>query len=272
MPEGDTILRSARVLNRALAGQTVITASAPGGRLHVDRIVGQSITRVEANGKHLFIHFGNKLALHSHMGMTGSWHLYRENERWRKSPQSARIVLKTAPFVAVCFAPQTIELVAPSDVKRIEQRLGPDILAPDFDPSEAIRRLQRDHERAIGDAIMDQSHVAGIGNIYKSESLHAARIHPLSLVGSLPEAALHTLLTAARRLMQFNVRPHVAIRRTRVGANGYAVYRRRRAACFTCGAEIEMIRQGELKRSTYFCPLCQKQVERDESEGAHGAC
>jgi len=262
MPEGDTILRAARTLNRALSGQKVIRAEAPGGRLRVTPIVGQSITQVEANGKHMFIHFANRLTLHSHMGMHGSWHLYRPGERWRKSPNSARIVLATEPFIAVCFTPQTLGLVAPSDVERVEARLGPDILSPDFDLNQAMRNLQGDAERPIGEAIMDQSRVAGIGNIYKSESLHAVRIHPLSAVGSLSDETLRSLLTTARKMMQFNVQPQVAVRRTRAGTDGYAVYMRKEKACYACGAGIEMIRQGELKRSTYFCPYCQKQVER----------
>ncbi|MGH7285891.1 MAG: zinc finger domain-containing protein, partial [Polyangiaceae bacterium] len=136
---------------------------------------------------------------------------------------------------------------------------GPDILAPGFDAGEAASGLVARGERPIGEVVMDQTVIAGIGNIYKSESLYIARIDPFASTEALGVERVRTLLAHARRIMQRNLASGSSMRTTRIGAGGRLwVYKRSSEPCFTCGDRIRMLRQGMQKRSTYYCPTCQK--------------
>ena len=192
MPEGDTLFRTAAGLRPYLVGRTVSAArtNGPGPVPQVERIVGREITAVDALGKNLLIRFDNGLEIRTHLRMNGSWHRYRPGERWRRPPSRARLVIEVPGAVAVCFDAPVVEL--------LEQRaealhpslgeLGPDLLAPDFDADEAIRRL-RDPARAataIGEALVDQRALAGIGNVYKNEVLWIERVSPFAAVGDCP--------------------------------------------------------------------------------------
>jgi len=264
MPEGDTILSAARTLSRALEGRTVLAFSSTLPKLarSAAALVGRKIEKVEARGKNLLVHFEGGAALETHMGMTGAWHVYRPGERWWKPRHLARAVIETDAFVAVCFqAPlMSVELLAtPRELARhpVLATLGPDILAPEFDLAEALRRLRALGDVAVGEALLVQSAVSGIGNIYKSEALFAARADPFAPVSAIPDETLRRILDAARKQMSANLGPRVRRTRTTLGGPRFRVYRRSGQPCVVCGEEIHMRRQGPQGRSTYWCPRCQ---------------
>lgn len=265
MPEGDTLLRTARTLSRVLAGKRVIAFSS--SKLPHARLVGRIVDSVDAKGKHLLVRFDDGRVLHSHMRMSGEWHVYRSGERWQRGVHRARCVIEVEGFVAVAFDVPTIRLLerseTPSDPTL--SQLGPDVLAPSFDVDEATRRLRALGDREIGDAIVDQRAVSGIGNIYKSESLFAARIHPRTRVCDLDDALLHALLSHTRRIMRASL-PSMTKSATRVKERP-SVYGRAGLPCRRCGARIERIRQSDLARSTYFCPGCQRSAGARATRG-----
>jgi endonuclease-8 len=179
--EGDTILRAARRLDQALAGETVaVSAPNPRGRAAgVERLDGHRFDRAEARGKHLLLHFDD-LVLHSHLGMSGGWHVYPRGARWRRPRSAAWAVLGGERAEAVQFGGPTLRLLAAAKAQRDPQlaRLGPDILDPEFDPGPVVAAMRADPGRGLGDALLDQTLVAGIGNIFKSEACFAARSIP----------------------------------------------------------------------------------------------
>jgi endonuclease-8 len=264
MPEGDTILRAARTLHRALAGRRVEAARAPALPRAGEDLEGRTISAVEARGKNLLVRFDDGRVLRTHMRMTGSWHVYRPGERWRMPSGAARVVLETDAWVAVCFAAPVVELLRPGDEERHEPlaSLGPDVLAETFDYAEAVRRLRELGETALGEALLAQRAVAGIGNIFKSETLFLTREDPFAPVASVDERRLKRILSRARELMQASLGPQPratrpALTRSREPGARTWVYRREGRPCRRCGAGIRMRRQGVDRRSTYFCPKCQ---------------
>jgi Formamidopyrimidine-DNA glycosylase len=233
----------------------------------VQRIVGHEITAVVALGKNLLIRFDNGLELRTHLRMHGSWHRYRPGERWRRAPARARLVIEVPGAVAVCFDAPVVELLE----QRAEAlhpslgRLGPDLLALDFDADEAIRRL-RDPARAelsIAEALLDQRALAGIGNVYKNELLWIERVSPFATLADLDAATLDRLLASARRLLLANTAAGHGPERVTTAADRGApgplyVYRRAGRPCRRCRTPIASIRQGtDLPRTTYWCPSCQ---------------
>jgi endonuclease-8 len=250
MAEGDTILRAARRIDAALSGETV-AASAPNPRARaarIERLDGRRLDAVESHGKNLLLRFGD-LALHSHLGMSGSWHVYPRGGPWRRPRRSAWAVLVGERSEAVQFGGPTLRLVPADRLRRDPQlaRLGPDILAPELDLDAVAAGLRAAPERALGDALLDQTLVAGIGNIFKSEACFAARVDPWRPLGDLDDDELHAVLEAARAQMLAAV------------ANGrhiYAVYRARRP-CPACHGRISSRGQGDANRTTYWCPHCQ---------------
>jgi endonuclease-8 len=250
MAEGDTILRAARRLDAALAGETV-AASAPNPRgraAGIERLDGRRLDGVESHGKNLLLRFGD-LALHSHLGMNGSWHVYPRGARWRKPRRSAWAVLAGEGSEAVQFGGPTLRVIPTARLPRDPQlaRLGPDVLAPDFDPDEVVAALRADPDRTLGDALLDQTLVAGIGNIFKSEACFAARVDPWRRVGDVGDDDLRAVLLAARELM---------LEAVASGRPTYAVYRGRRP-CPACHGRISSRGQGDANRTTYWCPVCQ---------------
>src|SRR4051812_45344157 len=177
MPEGDTIFRAARTLNKALAGRTVVRFDSVFSQLtRVDDtrpIRGRTIERVDARGKHLLIWFSGDLVLRTHMRMHGAWHIYRPGERWRRPGADMRIVIGTPEYEAVAFSVPVAELTTARELERDSalRDLGPDILAADFGGGEVVSCIESMPDVEIGDALLDQHLIAGIGNIFKSESL-----------------------------------------------------------------------------------------------------
>jgi endonuclease VIII len=265
MAEGDTIFRTAEVLRAALAGRRITAARAqprPGLRRVPDlrRLVGARVAGVEARGKHLLIGFDNGLTLRSHLRMSGSWHRYRPGERWRRPAREASAILETAEAVAVAFNAPVVELLTEADLRRSRPllELGPDLLAGSFDLTEAVRRLRRRDAEALGNALLDQRAVAGIGNVVKSEVAFIEWLDPWAPVARFTDGELGSALRAARRVLQANTRGGARVTTgSAVRGGGLWVYGRAGRPCRRCGTPVRMARQGELARLTYWCPRCQ---------------
>jgi endonuclease-8 len=269
MPEGDTIARTADVLRAALVDRTITHARAQpqqGMRRVPDLspLVGRSVTRVESRGKHLLIGFDGGLTLRTHLRMRGSWHRYRPGERWLRPAHAASVVLETASAVAVAFSTPVVELLTETDLRRstVLRALGPDLLADDYDADEALRRLRALGEEELGNALLDQRAVAGIGNVYKSEVPFIERLDPWSPVRAVSDDDLRAVLATARRLLQANTRGGARVTTgSTVRGRGLHVYGRAGRPCRRCGTSIRSGRQGPLARLTFWCPRCQG-VER----------
>jgi endonuclease-8 len=261
MPEGDTIWRAARALHAALKGRAVTAFASPlpavAAAARRFGVIGRQVAGVEAKGKHLLVRFDGGAILHTHHGMSGSWHLYRKGSRWRQPPHLARAVLEAGEVVAVCFRSPRVELLAASEAARhgALARLGPDVVGDDFDLASARVRLRAVGAEEIGAALLDQSRVAGIGNVYKSEVLFLCGLSPFARVAELDDAVLDRILGTARRQMRRNL--ELVSRSTRGFPGKHWVYRRSGQPCLHCGAVVERRMQGNPPRSTYFCPRCQ---------------
>ena len=258
MPEGDTIHRAANRLRPALEHRRLARFDAP--RLAGPRPEpGETIDAVRAHGKHLVIDFSGGLSLRVHLRMTGSWHLYRVGERWRRSRHAARVVIGTDEWVAVCFSAPDLAITRRDAVAT--EHLGPDLCTPDADLDAVVHRARRysEADRPVGEMVMDQRISAGIGNVYKAEMLFAQRLDPTTPIALLSDDDLRALFATAQRLLLANVDKPGG--RTTV-AGGYAVYGHADEACRRCGGLIERtVQGGDMPRSTYWCPGCQKRPE-----------
>lgn len=269
MPEGDTIFRAARTLARALCGRTITRFESVFPQLNrVDEdapLRGRTVTGVEAVGKHLLIRFSENLTLRTHMRMKGSWHIYRPGETWRRSSRNAKIILETDAYIAVGFSIPIAEMV-PTDREgsdRELRRLGPDPLKDDFDSDLAAERLRAKRTSLIADALLNQTVMAGVGNVYKSEVLFLCRIHPRRTVQELSESEIGSLIETAADLLRQNVssasrRPgeRRTTRRLTPG-EGLWVYGRGGEPCRRCGTGVARSLIGTDARVTYWCPSCQ---------------
>ncbi|MBW3615955.1 MAG: hypothetical protein KY439_11725 [Actinobacteria bacterium] len=248
MPEGDTIHRTAVTLDRWLTGRVVTAARSAAERLPAARLVGQRIVAVEARGKHLLVRFAGGQVLHTHMRMRGSWHVYSVGERWRRPEAQARVVLEAGERLAVCFDAPVVELLAPGGEHRHPALtgLGPDVLRPPIDLGEVRRRAgTRPADLAVGELLLDQQVVAGIGNIWRCETLFACRVDPWLPWGQLAPGDLDRVVTTAAQLMGRSPRPPAQ------------VYRRARRPCPRCSTAIAAAPMGEGGRTLYWCPRCQ---------------
>lgn len=262
MPEGDTIHYAARRIRSIVVGEIPEVAT-PHPRFGRDRwperLAGRRVRSVDAHGKHLFLRFEGAsssdvdLTIHSHLRMTGSWGTYGTGSPWRRAAHRAWLVLRTARGEVVQFDGPVLELLTESRI-RFDRRLamlGPDILAPDLDEQEFLRRLRQDDPtRPIGDALLDQRTIAGIGNLWKSEGCFAAAIDPWRAIGRLSDAEALAIVRAARPRMQQSARDGMQdLHRV--------VYEAAGRPCPRCGAPIRERGQGEDNRATFWCASCQ---------------
>lgn len=227
------------------------------------RLIGQTVRAVEPRGKHLLLWFApSDLALHSHMRMAGSWHLYRQGQRWRKPRHLARFRLEVGEWVAVCFSAPVVELLSAEQVARHPSlvTLGPDALGETVDLAEARRRLDALADTSVAEALLDQRVLAGVGNVYKNEVLFIHGLDPWQPVATIDEATRDAVLQTAVRLLRANVESG-RTRRTTTGRGGRGddlyVYGRQRRPCPRCQRPIAAARQGEQGRMTYWCRSCQ---------------
>jgi endonuclease-8 len=261
MPEGDTLHRTAHTLNRVLGQQRLVRVRSSVPAIARAELAGHVVEDVSALGKNLLIRFDDGRVLHTHLKMRGSWHVYRPGERFQRPEHQARVVLEVADALAVCFAAPTVRLLAANTAANDEylSSLGPDLIPDIFDEDEAVTSLLALAELSLGEAVMTQTALAGIGNIYKSETLFLCRINPFALVSALDHPAATAIVRKARELLRSSVRSLTDQHSTTPGRAGgsYWVYRRSGRACRVCGDLVRMQRQGAQHRSTYFCPTCQ---------------
>jgi endonuclease VIII len=275
VPEGDTIFRSARALQKALAGHKVTrfeTAYAPLASVHDQSpVTGRTIEQVESRGKWLLVHFSGDLILATHMLMSGSWHIYRLGERWTRARSHMRVVVGTADFVAVGFNVPVARFYTARTLERFAgvAGLGPDVLGTAFAKDEAAARMLECAAEEVGNVLLNQRVLAGIGNVFKSEICFACGVHPFRTIATLSSREVECLLDTARRYLAANVADgagdgivtYTGGRRTTGASNPAArlwVYRRAGEACRRCGTTILTQKQGPGARSTYWCPDCQK--------------
>ncbi|MGZ0178978.1 MAG: DNA-formamidopyrimidine glycosylase family protein [Acidimicrobiales bacterium] len=255
MPEGDTIHRTANRLRPLLEGQSIVRFEAQ--RLTGDRPqAGDTIQGVEAVGKNLLVRFPKRLVLHTHMKMTGSWHLYRPHEKWQEPAHLARAVIEIADWVAVCFAAPTVRTWRDIDGQPNPlSHLGPDLCLPDVDIDLVVARVANIAETAtsIADVLLDQRMAAGIGNVYKSETLWACQISPFAPIQAIDDETQHRLFATAARQLQANLTTPTRM----TVAGGLGVYGRQRQPCRRCRSTIQLRNHGDQARSTYWCPTCQ---------------
>jgi endonuclease-8 len=260
-------------MHRALAGKTVTRFDSVYPALtrvaDAHPVVGRTVESVSARGKHLLVAFSGDLVLRTHMRMHGSWHLYRPDDRWQRPMREMRILVATADVVAVGFNVPVAELLTRRELARHKElrALGPDLLDPAFDRTDAIRRLREHGREGAADALLNQHVVAGIGNVFKSEILFLAGIHPFTPVFRLPDEDLERIVNVARDALQANVLTRVqtlsvSMARTTTRAmdpnSRLWVYGRGGKPCRRCGTAIESRKTGLDARLTYWCPRCQK--------------
>jgi endonuclease-8 len=285
MPEGDTIFRSARTLNRALAGKIVTgfrSKYALLTRFHDNTpLTGQTIEQVESRGKWLLIHFSGGGILATHMLMNGSWHIYRPGERWQQPAVNMRVVIETSDFVAVGFNVPLAEMHTEQSLAR-EPRIPPatsDVLGSEFDREAAVQHLLAGAELELGEALLRQKVLAGVGNVFKSEICFAARLNPFRKVATLTSDQAAEVVSIARRQLAENVLEdsghgivtyHGRMRRTTRSSNpgeSLWVYGRKGEPCRQCREPIRMRIQGVDARATYWCPRCQPMPDGRDIDG-----
>jgi endonuclease-8 len=257
--EGDTIHRTAARLAEALGEDPLVAADAPSARSPLRRqadrlgsLVGRRLHRAEARGKHLLLRFEDGLALHGHQGMRGSWRVYRRGDRWQRPRSGAWVVLATEDVEAAEFGGPHLALLTEAELGN-EPRLrslGPDVLGDGFEVATGVSALRSraSRERELGEALVDQSVLAGVGNIYKSEGCFAAAISPWRRLADASDHELGRVVLETASLMRVGVE---------TGRQPRDVYRRAGRPCPRCGKPISSRGQGDANRTTYWCPNCQ---------------
>jgi endonuclease-8 len=259
MPEGDTVWLAGRRLDDALGGQRLTATDFRVPQLATTDLAGRNIREVVSRGKHLLTRIDDDLTLHTHFRMDGTWHLYRPGERWRGGPDwQVRVVLSTDTWQAVGYRLPVVDLLARVDEHRVVGHLGPDLLGTDWDLDEAVRRLTAAPDKGIGEALVDQRNLAGIGNLYKAESLFLARVSPWRAVRDVPD--LGALVEQARRLLTINrLHPHQVTTGVNRRGQEHWVFERAGKPCRRCRTTVTVATQGAppFDRLTYWCPTCQ---------------
>jgi endonuclease VIII len=260
VPEGDTIAYAANRMRPVLEGRVPDEILTPQPRHALDRwpsrLEGRAVRSVDTHGKHLFLRFDGDLVLHSHLGMVGVWGVYGPGQigsRRSRSGRRAWIVFRAGDHEVVEFDGPLLELMTEGRT-RFDQRLaalGPDVLADEFDRARFLRRLREDDQtRRLGDALLDQRNVAGIGNIWKAEGCWEAGVDPWRALGSVDDRELVAIIDAVRpRMMRSAIEGPRAI--------GARVYGHAGRPCPRCGGRISSRGQGDANRTTYWCPGCQ---------------
>jgi endonuclease VIII len=258
MPEGDTVHKAAGALHRALAGKPILRAElrVPSLATEGARLAGHAVTEVVARGKHLLLRTDGGLTLHTHLKMEGAWKLVRAGARVADRADTVRVVLETSGWTAIGTQLGTVELIRTRDEPRVVGHLGPDLLGPDWNAEEAVRRLTADAARSIGDALLDQRVMAGLGNVYRCELCFLRGVHPDRPVGRTQD--LDGMVALAKRLLEANRAGgnQVTTGDDRRGRRHW-VYGRAGLPCRRCGTRIEKRAGDAPDRVTYWCPSCQ---------------
>ena len=259
MPEGDTVWLAAKRMQEALAGSTLRRGELRVPQLATVDLAGLGVRQVVPRGKHLLVRLSDERTLRTHFRMDGSWHLYRPGAKWRGGPAyDIRAVLATDAWDCVGYRLHDLALVATADEDALVGHLGPDVLGPGWDLDEALRRLRAHPDQQIGVALLDQRNLAGIGNLYKVESLFLRGVHPWARVADVADLA--GLVEKARTLMRANLH-HPEQNTTGLPGRGqdHWVAGRQGKPCRRCRTPILLGEQGPdtQERVTWWCPRCQ---------------
>jgi endonuclease-8 len=269
MPEGDTIHHAAKRVGAALVGSPIRSIETPQERHALDRwperLEGRGVRSVDAHGKHLFVRFDNGLTLHSHLRMGGAWGVYPRGGRWHRAARRAWLVIRTDEHDVVQFDGPVLELMTDGRT-RFDRRiaaLGPDLLHDDFDEADYLRRLRADDPtRAIGEVLLDQRIVAGIGNIWKNEGCFLAGVSPWRRVEQIDDGTALAVVRGIRPLMRASAQRGGRITTFEGDArrNEWRTWVHERAGmpCRRCGTSIRSRGQGDDNRTTFWCPGCQR--------------
>jgi endonuclease-8 len=259
VPEGDTVWLAGQRMRDALAGRVLTTSDFRVPQLATVDLTGRQVLDVVPRGKHLLTRIEGGLTLHTHFRMDGTWHLYRPGDRWRGGADwQVRVVLANAEWQAVGYRLPVVELLETADEDRVVGHLGPDVLGPDWDLDEAVRRLRVDPGREIGMALLDQRNLAGIGNLYRTEAGFLRGLTPWVRIADVPD--LPAFVEAARKLMLAN---RGRIEQSTTGSlrrgETHWVFERQGRPCRRCGSRISSAEQGDppYQRLSYWCPHCQ---------------
>ena len=271
MPEGDTVYRAARLLDRALSGRQLSRTDFRVPQHATADLAGGTVVSTVSRGKHLLTRIvgpadDDVWTLHTHLKMEGAWRVVRDGERWKRPAHQARVVLTVPGAQAVGFSLGVVELLPTADEHTVVGHLGPDLLGPDWNEALALERLVSEPDRTLVEALLDQRNLAGIGNMYAAELCFVSGVHPATPVGEV--AALPRLVRRAKQMLELNKE-----RATQTTTGNLRepmwVYRRDRAACRRCGTPVRVAMRGpaERERASYWCPRCQP----DPSAAASGA-
>jgi endonuclease VIII len=257
MPEGDTVWRTARRLHQALSGRVLLRSDFRVPQWAQLDLTGQLVTETVSRGKHLLTRLP-EVTVHTHLKMEGSWHVYRVESPWRSPGFQARLVLANDTWQAVGFRLGAVDVVERSAEHTLIGHLGPDLLGPDWSLEQALTRMSADAERPVGEALLDQRNLSGIGNMYKAEACFLVGVHPFTPVGQVD--VLPQLVEKARRLLQANLdRADQTTTGDLRRGHRLWVYGRRGQPCRRCGTKIQAVEAGTdgTERVTYWCPRCQ---------------
>lgn len=259
MPEGDTVARVARTLDAALSGRRLISTDFRVPALAGLDLAGAAVTATVPYGKHLLTRTDAGMTIHTHLKMEGAWKVFRVGQRWHGPGHQIRIALVTDDYSAVGYRLGIVDVVPSVEEGRAIGHLGPDILGEDFDLQEVLRHLKAQPERAIGEALLDQTVVAGIGNLYRNEVLFLMGIDPRAEVAGITDPA--ALLNKVRKMMRANLAhwSQTTTGNTRPSMRHW-VFERAGAPCRRCGTKVESFVMGRPPRIAYVCPRCQSVV------------
>lgn len=258
MPEGDTVFRAARLLDRSLSGRVLSRSDFRVPQHATADLSGSTVLATVSRGKHLLTRTDSGITLHTHLKMEGAWQVYRRGERWRRPVSQVRVLLEADDLTAVGFSLGVVELVETHLEHEVVGHLGPDLLGPDWDEAEALRRLGADPDRELTAALLDQRNLAGIGNMYSAELCFISGAHPQVAVRDI--ADLPRLVRRAKLMLEQN-----AQRATQSTTGNLRprermwVYRRDKSPCRRCGTPVRVAMRGEpgVERAMYWCPTCQ---------------
>jgi endonuclease-8 len=275
MPEGDTIYRTARALSRALLHKPITRFETANAQLTAAndevQFTGQTITHIEARGKWLLIHFSRGNILATHMLMSGSWHIYKPGDPWQDKAANARILLGTADYLAVGFRIPIARIYTEQTLARDRKipRSEQDVLSASFEAATAVRHLMARTNDELGDVLLRQEILAGVGNVFKSEICFLLGLSPFGKVATISQKQVEEIVAMAQKLLAANVLEDSTDlivtfsgknRRTTHNATpgeNLWVYGRKNEPCRKCGTPIQRAIQGPNARSTYWCSSCQ---------------
>ena len=261
MPEGDTVYRTARLLDRTLRGQVLVASDFRVPQHATADLSGGTVVETVSRGKHLLTRIdlgSDRWTLHTHLKMEGSWKAFRPGQRWPRSAHQARVILETGTAVAVGFSLGIVELVDRAAEADVVGHLGPDLLGPDWDEDVALANLAREPGRQLRDALLDQRNLAGIGTMYAAELCFTSGVDPATPVGAVPD--LRRLVRRGRQMLVLN--KERAVQSTTGDLRERErmwVFRRDRSPCRRCGTPIQVTQLGPAgrERASYWCPSCQ---------------